>query len=107
MGDDAHLLWIRDHNFLDMWGDHRRDRGRVSGRLDNDHILSRKRHRESPEKKLRIYSFEVVNRENYADPADRVVGVQHRNAFCQLCLCDSLRRLCSWRMAEFIDNKCG
>jgi len=25
IGDDAHLFWIRDHNFLDMRRDHRSD----------------------------------------------------------------------------------
>jgi hypothetical protein len=50
MRDDAHLFWIRDHNFLDMRCDHRRDRGRVSGRLDDDHVLLRKLLCESFEK---------------------------------------------------------
>jgi hypothetical protein len=36
VGDNAHLLWIRDHNFLGLWRDHRADRGRVSGHFDND-----------------------------------------------------------------------
>src|SRR6516165_11368559 len=51
MGDDAHLLWIRDHNFLDMRRDHRRDRGRVSGRFDNDYVILRKLLCESLEKR--------------------------------------------------------
>jgi hypothetical protein len=39
MGDDAHLLWIRDHDFFDVRRDHRRNRGRVAGRFDDDHVL--------------------------------------------------------------------
>ena len=50
MSDDAHLLWVRDHDFLDMRRDHRRDRGRVAGRFDNDHVLLRKLLCESLEK---------------------------------------------------------
>ena len=50
MSDDAHLLWICDDDLLDMRRDYRRDRGRVAGRLDYDHILLRKLLRESLEK---------------------------------------------------------
>src|SRR6516162_4006741 len=40
----------RDHDLLDMGRDHRRDRGRVAGGLDHDHILLRKLHRKGLEK---------------------------------------------------------
>ena len=51
MSDDAHLHGVRDHNFLDMRRDHRRDRGRVAGRFDNDYVILRKLLCESLEKR--------------------------------------------------------
>ena len=36
MSDDAHLLGVCDHDFLDVRRDHRSDRGRVTGRFDNN-----------------------------------------------------------------------
>jgi hypothetical protein len=49
-GDDAHLLWICDYDLLDVWRDHRRNRSRVAGRLDDDHVLLRELLCESLEK---------------------------------------------------------
>ena len=51
MGDDAHLLGVCDHDFLDVRRDHCCDRRRVSGRFDDDHILLRKLLCESLEKR--------------------------------------------------------
>ena len=50
MGDDAHLLGVCDHDLLDVRRDHRRDRGRVAGRFDDDHVLLRELLCESLEK---------------------------------------------------------
>ena len=50
MSDDAHLLRVCDHDFLDVRRDHRRDRGRVAGRLDNHDVILRKLLCESLEK---------------------------------------------------------
>ena len=51
MSDDAHLLGVCDHDFLDVPRDHRSDRGRVAGRFDDDHVLVRKLLCESLEKR--------------------------------------------------------
>src|SRR6516225_7013277 len=39
MSDDANLLGVCDHDFLDVRRDHRGDRGCVAGRLDDHHVL--------------------------------------------------------------------
>ena len=39
VSDDADLLGVRDHDFLDVRRDHRRNRGRVAGRFHDDHVL--------------------------------------------------------------------
>ena len=51
MSDDAHLLWVCDHNPLYMRRDHRCDRGCVAGRFDHNHVLLRKLLCESLEKR--------------------------------------------------------
>src|SRR4029077_11250076 len=51
MSDDAHLLWVSDHDLLDVRRDHRSDRGCVTGRFDDDHVLLRKLLCESLEKR--------------------------------------------------------
>ena len=51
MSDDAHLLWVSDHDLLDLRCDHRSDRGCVTGRFDDDHVLLRKLLCESLEKR--------------------------------------------------------
>ena len=50
MSDDAHLLGVCDHDFLDVRRDHRSDRGRVAGRFDNNYIILRQLLCESLEK---------------------------------------------------------
>src|ERR1700735_4222789 len=50
MSDDAHLLGVCDHDFLDVRRDHRSDRGRVAGRFDYNYIILRKLLCESLEK---------------------------------------------------------
>src|ERR1700734_2782737 len=50
MSDDAHLLGVCDHDFLDVRRDHRSDRGRVPGRFDYNYIILRKLLCESLEK---------------------------------------------------------
>src|SRR6516165_9166612 len=39
MSDDANLLGVCDHDFLDVRCDHYGDRGCVASRLDDDHVL--------------------------------------------------------------------
>jgi hypothetical protein len=39
VSDYANLLGVRDHDFLDVRRDHRCDRRRFFGRLDDDHVL--------------------------------------------------------------------
>ena len=51
MSDDAHLLWVSDHDLLDLRRDHRSDRSCVTGRFDDDHVLLRKLLCESLEKR--------------------------------------------------------
>ena len=50
MGDDANLLGVCDHDLLDVRRNHRRNRRRVAGRFDDNHVLLGELLRESLKK---------------------------------------------------------
>ena len=85
MGDDAHLLRVCDHDLLDVRRDHRRDRGRVAGRLNDDHLLLGERLGESLERMPLLQAHptplvgahspdRLLDRVERSDPFERLAG---------------------------------